>query len=47
MVAGKPALDVGGQPIQVKFAEAQNEPVPEYLRQRESARLDSLARGLK
>lgn len=47
MVAGKPALDVGGQPIQVKFAEAQNEPVPEYIRQRESARLDSLARGLK
>jgi len=47
MVAGKPALDAGGQPIQAKFTDVQNEPVPEYLRARETARLDSLARGLK
>lgn len=47
MVAGKPALDSAGQPIQAKFSEAQNEQRPEFERQREQARLDSFARGLK
>lgn len=47
MVAGKPALDSTGTPIQTKFAEAQNEQRPLYERQREEARLDSMARGLK
>lgn len=47
MVAGKPALDSTGTPIQAKFAEAQNEQRPEFERQREQARLDSFARGLK
>lgn len=47
MVAGKPALDAGGQPIGIKFSEASNEPVPEAVRMREQARLDALARGLK
>lgn len=47
MVAGKPALDAGGKPIGIKFSEAASEPVPEAVRMREQARLDSLARGLK
>lgn len=47
MVAGKPALDGGGQPISVKFQQAQNEPYPQSWMERERARLDSLARGLK
>lgn len=47
MVAGKPALDGGGQPISVKFQHVLNEPYPQSWMERERARLDSMARGLK
>ncbi len=47
MVAGKPALDGGGQPISIKFSQAQAEPVPQWELDRTRARNDMLSRGLK
>lgn len=47
MLAGKPVLDAGGKPIAAAFREVLDEQRPLGERQREAARLDSLARGLK
>jgi hypothetical protein len=47
MLAGKPVLDAQGQPIVAAFAEVVNEPRNPALVQREAARFESMARGLK
>jgi hypothetical protein len=47
MLAGKPVLDAQGKPIAAAFAEVVDEPRNPALVQREAARLESLARGMK
>lgn len=47
MLAGKPVLDARGHPIAAAFAEVVKEERPLGERQREAARLESMARGLK
>jgi hypothetical protein len=47
MLAGKPVLDAQGKPIVAAFAEVVNEPRNPAIVQREAARFESMARGLK